>query len=498
MKHRTDAMGNILEMLAAHAEERVRTAKQTCSLAEMKARAETYSDRRGSIPSLEEVLSGPEPGFICECKKASPSKGLIAPDFPYLAIAKEYEEAGAAAISVLTEPKWFLGRNEYLAEIAREVRIPCLRKDFVVDEYMIYEAKTLGASAVLLICAILDKETLEKYIRICDSIGLSALVEAHDEAEVAMAAAAGARIIGVNNRNLKDFTVDIRNSIRLRKAAPEGILFVAESGIRNAAQVGELRRNGVNGILVGETLMRAADKRAALDELRLPEKSVRGNDSERLRFKICGLRREEDVKAVNEAKPDMAGFIFDPARRRYIAPEKAAELTRRLDPAIQPVGVFVNAAEDTVLRTMEICPLACIQLHGRESNEYIRSLRKRISERHAAGNSPDRITIIKAFRIESPKDLEDAEKSEADLVLLDHGIGGTGKSFDWTMLKDFKRKYILAGGIGAENLAEAVKCAAPYAVDASSSLETDGVKDAARIREFADAVRRVSCSAKDD
>ncbi len=217
-----------------------------------------------------------EPGdihFICECKKASPSKGLIAPDFPYREIAKQYEAAGASAISVLTEPKWFLGSDEYLREIAAEVQTPCLRKDFTVDPYMIYEAKLLGASAVLLICALLDTKTLASYIEIADALGLSALVEAHDEAEVASAVAAGARIIGVNNRNLKDFTVDIHNSIRLREHASADTIFVAESGIRTPEDVETLRQNGVHAVLIGEQLMRAISPKAEIDRLRGRERT---------------------------------------------------------------------------------------------------------------------------------------------------------------------------------------------------------------------------------
>ena len=218
---------------------------------------------------FERVLAAPgDIHFICECKKASPSKGLIAPEFPYLEIAKQYEAAGASAISVLTEPKWFLGSDDYLREIAAEVQTPCLRKDFTVDPYMIYEAKLLGASAVLLICALLDTKTLASYIEIADALGLSALVEAHDEAEVSSASAAGARIIGVNNRNLKDFTVDIHNSIRLREHAPAGTTFVAESGIRTPEDVETLRRNGVNAVLIGEQLMRATSPKAEIDRLR--------------------------------------------------------------------------------------------------------------------------------------------------------------------------------------------------------------------------------------
>jgi len=221
----------------------------------------------GDFP-FERALSGDDLAFICECKRASPSKGMIAPEFPYLDIAKDYEVAGAEAISVLTEPKWFLGSDDYLREIAASVAIPCLRKDFTVDEYMLYQAKLLGASAALLICAILDGAELMDYIQICDGLGLSALVEAHDEAEVEMALKAGAKIIGVNNRNLKDFTVDTGNSRRLRAMIPRNILFVSESGVKDAADVQAARAMGADAVLVGEALMRATDKRAKLAELR--------------------------------------------------------------------------------------------------------------------------------------------------------------------------------------------------------------------------------------
>ena len=255
----------ILDQLAEYAKYRVEQAKRRVSATEMRLQA--LSASKGDF-AFEKALARPGMSFICECKKASPSRGLIAPEFPYLQIAKDYEAAGAAAISVLTEPKWFLGSDAYLMEIAGAVEIPCLRKDFTVDEYMIYEAKLLGASAVLLICAILTENQLADYLHICDALGLSALVEAHDEREIAMAVAAGARIIGVNNRNLKDFTVDTDNSRRLRALTPEGVLFVAESGVSTAEDVRSLHDSGADAVLVGESLMRAPDKAAKLAELR--------------------------------------------------------------------------------------------------------------------------------------------------------------------------------------------------------------------------------------
>lgn len=234
--------------------------------AELIAEKEIERDGQFRYP-FRERLSAPGISFICEVKKASPSKGLIAENFPYLQIAAEYEEAGAAAISVLTEPDYFMGSDEYLRQIASERNIPVLRKDFTVDEYQIYEAKILGASAVLLICAILDDNELKAFLETAHRLGLSALVEAHDEKEVRRAVAAGAGIIGVNNRELKTFDVDINNSIKLRELVPDGVVFVSESGIRNKEDVENLRKNGTNAVLIGETLMRADDKKAMLAEL---------------------------------------------------------------------------------------------------------------------------------------------------------------------------------------------------------------------------------------
>ena len=255
---------NILEKLAEHAKERTEEAKRRIPEAEMRRRAEAMA--RGEL-SFEASLRKPGLSFICECKKASPSKGLIAPEFPYLEIAKEYEAAGADCISVLTEPKWFLGSEMYLKEIAAAVRIPCLRKDFTVDPYMIWEAKTLGAGAVLLIVSLLEEERLREFLQISEELGLSALTEVHDEAEAETAVRAGARIIGVNNRNLKDFTVDTGNSRRLRERIPEEVLFVSESGVKTAEDIAALRTAGADAVLIGEALMKAPDKKQKLREL---------------------------------------------------------------------------------------------------------------------------------------------------------------------------------------------------------------------------------------
>ena len=255
----------ILDQLADYARLRVEEAKKLLPPEELHRRA--LSLPKGDFP-FEKALQKDGISLICECKRASPSKGLIAPEFPYLPIAKEYEAGGADCISVLTEPKWFLGSDQYLREIAGTVSVPCLRKDFTVDKYMIDQAKVLGAAAVLLICAILTEEQIEAYLSLCDELGLSALVEVHDERETKTALRAGARIIGVNNRNLKDFSINPDNSRRLRAMVPREVLFISESGVKGPEDVAKLRHMGADGVLVGETLMRAQDKKAALAELR--------------------------------------------------------------------------------------------------------------------------------------------------------------------------------------------------------------------------------------
>lgn len=255
----------ILDEIAAKTKVRIENQKLLLPLEQAKKQAEKIDSNTG-FPCFTALKEG-NLSYICEVKKASPSKGIIAEDFPYLQIAKDYEKAGASAISVLTEPYYFKGNDDYLRDISKAVNIPIIRKDFTVDEHQIYTAKLIGANAILLICSLLDKETIKKYLSICHSLGLSALVETHDEKEVEKALESGAKIIGVNNRNLKDFTVDINNCTRLRKLVPNNYVFVAESGIKTADDIAILKENGVDAVLIGETLMRASDKTLALKEL---------------------------------------------------------------------------------------------------------------------------------------------------------------------------------------------------------------------------------------
>lgn len=256
----------ILDIIVKETLERVKRDKEQFTLSDMRRKAEMVVGKESF--AFEKALIGEGLHFICEVKKASPSKGIIAENFPYLKIAKEYEEAGATCISVLTEPGFFLGNDRYLSEIAKETHVPLLRKDFTVDEYQIYQGKVIGADCVLLIVAILSYEELKRYIAICDLLSLSALVEVHSEEEISIALAAGARIIGINNRNLKNFKVNINNCLRLRSFIPREVLTIAESGIQSREDIIKIESAGIHGVLVGETLMRCKDKKQRIAELR--------------------------------------------------------------------------------------------------------------------------------------------------------------------------------------------------------------------------------------
>lgn len=461
-------MASILEELANAARERVARDAARMPLDEVRALAAATPEP----PSFYDSLAQPGMAFICECKKASPSKGLIEPDFEPVSIARDYEAAGAAAISVLTEPTRFLGSDDYLRDVAAAVSIPVLRKDFTVDEYMIWQARALGASAVLLICSLLDDETLARYLAVCSEAGLDALVEAHDEAEVRQAVAAGARVIGVNNRNLADFTIDFDNSIRLRGLVPPDVLFVTESGIRTAGDIALLATHDVNAVLIGETLMRAADKRAMLNELKgtAPSNSL---------IKCCGMFRAEDIAAVNEARPDFCGFIVDfPKSHRSVSAEQARELRTQLDEGIAAVGVFVDETPERIAGIARECTFDAVQLHGNEDEACIERLRELTDA-----------TIIKAFKVRAQRDLEAARTSSADYVLLDNGQG-TGTAFDWELLEGFDRLYFLAGGLTPENIPEAIERLRPYALDVSSGIETGNLKDPEKIKQAVIATRR--------
>ena len=442
---------------------------------------------------FEAALRQQDFNFICEVKKASPSKGIIAEDFPYLDIAKEYEVAGAAAISVLTEPDFFKGDKKYLQEIASTVKIPVLRKDFIIDEYQIYQAKVWGARAILLICACLDVPTLTKFRELADSLGLSSLVEAHDENEVQMAIDCGARIIGVNNRNLKDFTVDVQNSVRLRNLVQDDVIFVSESGLETPEDIQVLRDNNIGVALMGETFMRSPNKVEKLAYLYGPTYYTP-------KVKMCGISKVETIPAVVEAKPDYMGLVFAPSKRQVtvdqaktLVEELHKQYTKRYNNGaeqsnndeIKTVGVFVNETLDNLVSIATETNLDAVQLHGDEDEAFIQSLKGRTN-----------VEIWKAVQIRSAADAEAWIDSSADMLLFDayhkDERGGTGEVFDWSCLDVFERPFMLAGGIDSTNVARAIRTVRPYGIDISSGIETDGVKDDEKIKAFTNIVRTIA------
>ena len=481
----------ILDKIIEATKIRVAQEKQVESPEAVKAAALALPSDTG-FP-FEAALRQQDFNFICEVKKASPSKGIIAEDFPYLDIAKEYEVAGAAAISVLTEPDFFKGDKKYLQEIASTVKIPVLRKDFIIDEYQIYQAKVWGASAILLICACLDMPTLTKFRELADSLGLSSLVEAHDENEVQMAIDCGARIIGVNNRNLKDFTVDVQNSVRLRNLVQDDVIFVSESGLETPEDIQVLRDNNIGVALMGETFMRSPNKVEKLAYLYGPTYYTP-------KVKMCGISKVETIPAVVEAKPDYMGLVFAPSKRQVtvdqaktLVEELHKQYTKRYNNGaeqsnndeIKTVGVFVNETLDNLVSIATETNLDAVQLHGDEDEAFIQSLKGRTN-----------VEIWKAVQIRSAADAEAWIDSSADMLLFDayhkDERGGTGEVFDWSCLDVFERPFMLAGGIDSTNVARAIRTVRPYGIDISSGIETEGVKDDEKIKAFTNIVRTIA------
>lgn len=487
----------ILDKIIEATKIRVAQEKEVESPEAVKAAALAMSADTG-FP-FEAALHQQDFNFICEVKKASPSKGIIAEHFPYLEIAKEYEVAGAAAISVLTEPDFFKGDKKYLQEIASTVKIPVLRKDFIIDEYQIYQAKVWGASAILLICACLDVPTLTKFRELADSLGLSSLVEAHDEVEVQMAIDCGARIIGVNNRNLKDFTVDVQNSVRLRNLVQDDVIFVSESGLETPEDIQVLRDNNIGVALMGETFMRSPNKIEKLAYLY-------GSTYYTPKVKMCGISKIETIPAVIEANPDYMGLVFAPSKRQ-VTVDQAKTLVEELhkqyanrynrdaeqysnqtlihQESIKTVGVFVNETVESLLKIAKEVKLDVIQLHGDEDESFIQTLKEQSN-----------VEVWKAVQVRSAADAEAWIDSSADMLLFDayhkDERGGTGEVFDWSSLDEFERPFMLAGGINSTNVARAIRTVRPYGIDISSGIETEGVKDDDKIKAFTNIVRTIA------
>ncbi|GAC1344849.1 MAG: bifunctional indole-3-glycerol-phosphate synthase TrpC/phosphoribosylanthranilate isomerase TrpF [Ktedonobacteraceae bacterium] len=425
--------------------------------------------------------------LIAEVKRASPSKGLLAPEFDPLKLARTYEANGAAAISVLTEPHFFLGSPEYLTAIKQTVSIPVLRKDFIVDAYQVYEARAWGADAILLICAILDDTQLHYLLKVAHDQHMHCLVEVHSAEEAQRAVAAGARIIGVNNRDLMTFQMNPYLMRELRQLIPGDRVVIAESGIHSAADARRLARYGVQAMLVGESLVVSNDIPAQMRSL------LQGANAS-VQVKICGLRTHEHLQAAIGAGADMLGFIFYAPSHRYIQPGQLQALLEHTDftnsaqggQQLLPdlVGVFVNENVDFINQVAEQVGLHFVQLHGHEAPEFCLRIKRPVIRALQLYNEEDR-HMVKAFR------------EVAWRILLDTPTpawGGTGVIHDWQLARSVAQQtpILLAGGLTPENVAEAISQVRPWGVDVSSGVETNKSKDVEKIRAFIHNVSHVA------
>lgn len=421
------------------------------------------------------------PKIIAEIKRASPSKGLIKENFKPAEVARAYSRGGAVAISVITEENYFQGSLEDLRAVRNAVSLPILRKDFIIDEYQIYETAEAGADALLLIVAALNDDQLARFRRITEEeLGMDALVEVHTVEEMRRAERCGATLIGVNNRNLRTFEVSLNVSINLAREPPPEAVLVSESGLRSGDDLRRLQSLGYRGFLIGEALMRAADPAQALQRL---IGDARSNDQ--VRVKICGITNLKDAQMCIDAGADLLGFNFYSGSPRYIAPVEARRIIEQLPCEVTSVGVFVNEeSPEAVAGIADVAGVAAVQLHGEERPLYCRALKDRF--------------VIKALRVQEGFIPEHISEYETEAILLDafssKARGGTGERFNWSVAQQTRRfvsKLFLAGGLTPENVTEAIAAVQPYAVDVCSSVErVAGQKDEKRVREFIAAAKK--------
>ncbi len=467
---------DILSEIIAAKRKRISEAKERLPLDQLRERIGDLDGRANFAQALNSTATV---NVIAEFKRRSPSKGVINAQARPAELASVYEAAGAAALSILTEEDYFAGSLEDLRQVRQVTSLPILRKDFIIDEYQVYESAAAGASAVLLIVAALDDEALTKLRSLTENeLGLTALVEVHTKEELDRAVQCGARVIGVNNRNLHDFNVSVATSMELAEVAPRNAILVSESGL-TPDSVRELRAAGYQGFLIGENLMRAAEPGAALREYLAAAGTA---------VKICGITSLADARAAINAGADLLGFNFYRPSPRYINPDEAAEIVRSLRSEVRRivsmVGVFVNEPVETVARIAAVVSLDGLQLHGDESAEYCRRLRQL---------SPGKF-LIKTLNGNSNAEVD---KFPADALMIDafdpQLRGGTGRLANWGFGREVATKtsrLFLAGGLSPENVAEAIATVRPYAVDVCSSVETEpGRKSAERMKQFVDAVR---------
>lgn len=467
----------ILDKIVARSRLDLEQRKKEVPLEEVQARAAAQPAPRDALAALRARNAV---HVIAEVKRASPSKGLLAPNFDPVSLARTYAASGASLISVLTEPHFFQGTPSYLTAIKQAVEVPVLCKDFLYDEYQVYEARSWGADLILLICAILDDAQLRHLLGVARSLNMHALVEAHSAAEVQRAVAAGAQIIGVNSRDLRTFEMHPGLIRDLRPLIPAECVLVAESGIHSAADARRLARYDVQAMLVGESLVTSNDTPGQLRQLL-------SGANEDVQIKICGLSDERHVTLALEAGADLFGLVFYEPSHRYVTPRRARELaqtpgTKRAQ--IEAVGLFVNKEAEFINEVAELVGLDVVQLHGDESPELCQRIQR---------------PVIKAVHMRDASDLEklQAYREVTWRVLLDtpsSGWGGSGETHDWQLAcaAAQTQRAFLAGGLHPANVAAAIAQVRPWGVDVSSGVESAKVKDEDKMRDFIAAVRRLA------
>lgn len=484
--------GGVLDRIVARTREAVQERRRRMPLERLQRSAPTPTGRR----SFVQAISAPgRVNVIAEFKRRSPSRGVLREDLHPVNAAQAYEVGGAAALSVVTEEHFFGGSLDDLREARGATLLPTLRKDFVVDPYQVWEAWYAGADAVLLIVAALSDRELRELLEVTARVGLDALVEVHDAAELQRALAAGARLIGVNNRDLRTLEVSLDTALDLAPLIPDGVVAVTESGIRGPGELRMLREAGYDAFLIGEHLMLAADPGGALESLirdsagsRWPARAARRG--RRVSVKVCGITSVEDGLMAVEAGADAVGLVLWPESRRAVDLSRARAISEALPPFVLRVGVFVDAPPAEMARAAEEVGLDVLQLHGEEPPESLAGLPRR---------------VVKAVRVGPGFTPQQALRylGQAAGLLLDTRLphadappGGTGKPFDWMLVREVREQagwLALAGGLTAENVGRALRTVRPDAVDVSSSVESSpGRKDATKVRAFVDAVRKTS------
>ncbi len=469
----------ILDQIVARTSEDLTQRKQEVSLEEIRTRALAQPTPRDALAALGTRQAV---HVIAEVKRASPSKGLLAPHFDPIGLASTYEASGASLISVLTEPHFFQGSPAYLSAIKQTVKIPVLCKDFIFDAYQVYEARSWGADLILLICAMLDDTQLRSLLSLAGGLGMHCLVETHNAEEVRRALSAGAHILGVNSRDLKTFKMYPGLLRELRPLIPSDCALVAESGIHTAADARRLARYDISAMLVGESLVTSQDISGQIRQL------LRGANED-IQVKICGLSDPSHLQTALQAGADLFGLVFYEPSHRYVTPQRARELVQGITQGrdlVETVGLFVNKEASFINDVASQVGLDVVQLHGDESPEFCQKIERPVIKAISMGSATD-LAKLAAYRAVTWRILVDTPTP---------GRGGSGTTHDWSLAQVAaqQQRIFLAGGLNAENVSEAISRVRPWGVDVSSGVETNKSKDEVKIRTFIEQVRAMASS----